>query len=226
MKKGFTLSEVLITLGIIGVIAALTIPAVVANYRNKIYVAQLKKVYGQILEATQTIMSDEQSDDFYTTSAGIPQDTSADNCKTGACYFLRNYFKTINENCGTGTHKCVGESYKSLNGTVLTAKPGGTYCVQTNNGATICAAHNSNNQVTSLTVDVNGKDEPNTAGRDVFSMDIKKDGSLSDYESGSNIPGIEGADADKCGNGSTSGINSAAAGCLTKIIEAGWKMEY
>ena len=34
-KKGFTLAEVLITLGIIGVIAALTMPAVVGNYKKQ-----------------------------------------------------------------------------------------------------------------------------------------------------------------------------------------------
>jgi len=34
-KKGFTLAEVLITLGIIGVVAAMTIPTLVANYQQK-----------------------------------------------------------------------------------------------------------------------------------------------------------------------------------------------
>jgi prepilin-type N-terminal cleavage/methylation domain-containing protein len=34
MKKGFTLAEVLITLAIIGVVAALTIPNVVKNYQK------------------------------------------------------------------------------------------------------------------------------------------------------------------------------------------------
>ena len=33
-KKGFTLAEVLITLGIIGVIAAITIPAIIGKYRR------------------------------------------------------------------------------------------------------------------------------------------------------------------------------------------------
>ena len=41
MKKGFTLAEVLITLGIIGVVAALTLPSLITNYRKKQTVAQL-----------------------------------------------------------------------------------------------------------------------------------------------------------------------------------------
>ena len=43
MKKGFTLAEVLITLGIIGVVAALTMPMLIQNYKNRVYVNQLKK---------------------------------------------------------------------------------------------------------------------------------------------------------------------------------------
>ena len=35
--KGFTLAEVLITLGIIGVVAALTIPTLMTNYKKKQY---------------------------------------------------------------------------------------------------------------------------------------------------------------------------------------------
>ena len=59
MKRGFTLSEVLITLGIVGVVAVLTVPSVMKNYRNRLYVSQLQKVYSQISEATVAIMRDE-----------------------------------------------------------------------------------------------------------------------------------------------------------------------
>lgn len=53
MKKGFTLAEVLITLGIIGVVAALTLPSLITNYRKKQTVAQLKKVYSELSQAAQ-----------------------------------------------------------------------------------------------------------------------------------------------------------------------------
>lgn len=48
---GFTLAEVLITLGIIGVVAALTIPALISNYRSKVAVTQLKKMYSVMSQA-------------------------------------------------------------------------------------------------------------------------------------------------------------------------------
>jgi len=42
-KQGFTLAEVLITLGIIGVVAALTMPSLIQNYKKKEYSVRLKK---------------------------------------------------------------------------------------------------------------------------------------------------------------------------------------
>ena len=47
-SAAFTLAEVLITLGIIGVVAALTIPTLVANYRENVLMAQFKKSYATV----------------------------------------------------------------------------------------------------------------------------------------------------------------------------------
>lgn len=51
MKNGFTLSEVLITLGIIGVVAAMTIPPVIQNHKKHVVETKLKKVYSTINQA-------------------------------------------------------------------------------------------------------------------------------------------------------------------------------
>ena len=48
MKKGFTLAEVLITLGIIGVVVALTLPSVIANYQKEKTLSYVKKFYNEI----------------------------------------------------------------------------------------------------------------------------------------------------------------------------------
>lgn len=47
-KKAFTLAEVLITLGIIGVVAAITIPGLITKYQKLATVVKLKKVYSQL----------------------------------------------------------------------------------------------------------------------------------------------------------------------------------
>ena len=36
MNKGFTLSEILISLGIVGIVAVLTVPGVMKNYQNRL----------------------------------------------------------------------------------------------------------------------------------------------------------------------------------------------
>ena len=50
-KQAFTLAEILITLGIIGLVAALTLPSVIANYQKKQTVVKLKKVYTTLSQA-------------------------------------------------------------------------------------------------------------------------------------------------------------------------------
>ena len=50
-KIAFTLAEVLITLGIIGVVAALTIPTLMANQRKKVVETRLAKFYSSINQA-------------------------------------------------------------------------------------------------------------------------------------------------------------------------------
>lgn len=50
-RCAFTLAEVLITLGIIGIIASLTIPALTAGYKKKEYSVRLKRFYSVISQA-------------------------------------------------------------------------------------------------------------------------------------------------------------------------------
>lgn len=51
MKKAFTLAEVLITLGIIGVVAALTLPVLIQNHRKHVVETRLEKFYSTINQA-------------------------------------------------------------------------------------------------------------------------------------------------------------------------------
>lgn len=51
MKRGFTLAEVLITLGIIGVVAAVTMPTLIQKQNEKATVTALKKFYSTISQA-------------------------------------------------------------------------------------------------------------------------------------------------------------------------------
>lgn len=57
-RVAFTLAEVLITLGIIGVVAAFTLPPLVTNYQKKQTVTQLKKVYTTLSQAFEHAKAD------------------------------------------------------------------------------------------------------------------------------------------------------------------------
>ena len=50
---GFTLAEVLITLGIIGVVAAITMPSLVASHQEKSRVELLVSTYSKLSEAVR-----------------------------------------------------------------------------------------------------------------------------------------------------------------------------
>ena len=52
-NQGFTLAEVLITLGIIGVVAALIIPMFIQNYKNQATASKLKQTYAILKQAEQ-----------------------------------------------------------------------------------------------------------------------------------------------------------------------------
>ena len=43
MKRGFTLAEVLITLGVIGVVSAMTLPSLINSIKDKHYHTALKR---------------------------------------------------------------------------------------------------------------------------------------------------------------------------------------
>lgn len=58
MKKAFTLAEVLITLGIIGIVAALTIPTFITEYRKKEYVTRLKTTYNLLDRLSKSLCAE------------------------------------------------------------------------------------------------------------------------------------------------------------------------
>ena len=99
--KGFTLAEVLITLAIIGVVAALTIPSVISNYQQQEFKTGLKKAVSVLNEAIQTNIAQD----------GItPYDRPRTN---GSIEFLDEYLKkhmsVIKDVVGSG----VGSRYLS-----------------------------------------------------------------------------------------------------------------
>ena len=57
-KQGFTLAEVLITLGIIGIVAALTIPMLVARHQEKVWLTSFFRVYSTLNNAYKRVQEE------------------------------------------------------------------------------------------------------------------------------------------------------------------------
>lgn len=73
--RGFTLAEVLITLGVIGVVAAMTIPGMITNYQKKQTAIEVKKAYtelNQILKMAIADHGDPSGWDYYSENE-LPQ---------------------------------------------------------------------------------------------------------------------------------------------------------
>ncbi|HPT41311.1 MAG TPA: type II secretion system protein [Candidatus Gastranaerophilaceae bacterium] len=183
-KKGFTLAEVLITLTIIGVIAALTIPNLIASYQKQQYVTQLKKVYTEISQAMKQVMADEGinkltlSDTLYCDyENGCDLDEALQRVGND---FLKKYFKVIKD-CGTEyPSPCFASKYNTINGNEGSVIPSG-YSVINVGGASISIFPTQKQYSGTIYVDINGLNPPNIYGRDLFTMAFFYDGSIDEF---------------------------------------------
>ncbi len=96
IKKGFTLSEVLIALVIIGVIAAITVPNIIANYRRTEASAKIKKFYSVMYQAAIKAQSEGNNWDYWAEDNAAGRDaTGAEAEEFGEKYLLPylSYYK-------------------------------------------------------------------------------------------------------------------------------------
>lgn len=168
---GFTLAEVLITLGIIGVVAALTIPTLMTAHKKHVTAAKLKRAVSSINQAIK--LSESENGEVENWDRTLPQNEFMDK-------YFRPYMK-ITQVCNPVTD-C---GYKStapwiyLNGTERGdySNPNFgdrtpfltmdgfmyTYSIFPNDSDLIMS---NNNRI--IIVDINGAEKPNQFGKDVF----------------------------------------------------------
>ncbi len=155
-KHAFTLAEVLITLGIIGVVAAMTLPTLTANYRKKESSARLKKFYSALSQAIMLSENENGPSLYWDKEKGIADDNEGNNQKALKYFnkYLKPYFKQIqfDENPDIDRDE-DGHSNK-----IKIYLADGTYFTFHNGDC----AH--------VRFDVNGDKNPNTYGRDLFSF--------------------------------------------------------
>lgn len=227
---GFTMTELLISLGIIGVVAAMTVPTLVAKHQRRVLLLGLQKTYSEFTQAIDLFIINEGAKKLnksYLSLKGASGDD--DNITKSAGKFLKKYFR-ISQDCGLTAQPCFAPTYKSINGTSKDFNCEG-YTIATENGAAIClvpAEMGSPDIAAIVYVDVNGKEKPNIGGRDIFSFQIYYDWSVDDGANPSmKKKGASGAQSNRAANFYNSCLSSSyGGGCFGKIINDNWKMDY
>ena len=149
-KIAFTLAEVLITLGIIGVVAAMTMPSLVANYEKKRTATAVKKAYSELSQALKLAEVDYGDMEYW----DYPDGLDVEENKAFVNRYITPYYKGVTMlqdgmiSDWTGISD-TGINFISSNGTIFSGKP------------------NSTNAFYVL-IDVNGFKKPNKMGTDIF----------------------------------------------------------
>lgn len=165
-KTAFTLAETLITLGIIGIVAAMTLPNLIAKYQEKQYKVTYKKVYSSL---NQSLKLAQESDeiDF---SFGKIGETGAYTAPSGKILkYLSKYYNaktTCFESNADKCWECDGEA-----GYLHATEPDWKGCGK-NTDAFIDASgveyYLYSPYEFPIVIDVNGHRKPNQLGRDRF----------------------------------------------------------
>lgn len=164
MKKalGFTLSEILITIGIIGIIATITIPPLINNYRKQMTVKKLKKTYSTLTQAIK--MSEAENGSI----SGWERNTKLEFWQT----YIFPYLKVVDiKEFGQIKPKI---SYTRANGTketMFTPFSSKSIVATLLDGSILILGTESDiSKGTSLTfgIDINGTQKPNIIGIDFF----------------------------------------------------------
>lgn len=175
-KHAFTMAEVLITLGIIGVVAAMTLPALINDLKNKDLESRFKKSYSVLSQAIQLIIENEYG--------GVTELSQSDFKAFGN--LLRKYMGTSksvgNINWGNATAgKFIQDNYKTLSGGVPDGKFN-DYAFYTKDGTMtvfLDTGHVTTQPEIFIAIDVNNVDnKPNKFGYDFFAFYLDSKGRL------------------------------------------------
>ena len=232
-RAAFTLAEVLITLGIIGIVAAVTIPTLVKNYEKRVTVTKLKKVYSTLNQimlksfadngpATQylsagAVVDAETTNNFFNTY-WLPYFRSPHVADYGTTFYKRSgAYHLLN---GVSNDVFIGTSdgrilFKDASGNIFLIRV--DYWDQTydslGNSISAIARYNTTQLIW---VDLNGEREPNTFGKDLFAF-------VADFSANNVVPSGYGLSDTKINNNCKK--DGRGHYCAAKIMKDGWKIK-
>ena len=174
-KIAFTLAEVLITLGIIGVVAAMTMPSLIQSYKEKATVTAVKQSYSIFAQALKMVTIDNPD-----LSALTDSKLSAKENSQIMFNEISKHIKKV-KSCDVGG-RCMASTYVNINNQILPRK---NWEDENNlvtgvlaNGTGFWILNLPNNTVGQIGIDINGDKRPNKLGVDFFWFTFGMDGNL------------------------------------------------
>ena len=238
-KAAFTLAEILITLAVIGIVAALTIPNLVMKYKEKVTVTKLRKAYSIINSAYQMALLENGDFDnwgFYKTGIVETDEDGNLHFNDTAIYDMSLLWEKIGKNLNI-TEKCMPEqnnctrikAYYNLNGEERRSDINNVPNITLNNGMVLiggwvnsASCTNKNDICSDFAIDINGsKQPPNAFGQDIFYFYIHPNNIMP--IGGKTEPSSSRTFENNCNRTSTS--EDAGYGCTAWVIEKG-NMDY
>ena len=180
----FTLAEVLITLGIIGVVAAMTLPTLINKFQSKAFETAFKKQYSILNNAIDFLQVDQSLRECYLIIASCPTedrptngcyssiDSDCANLKSGLIEKLK--LKPVTNDVSYPTRaQVLSEGGITINSTVsYDGIVKGALAFMLPDGAIIMFSDVNSYAKTAVIVDVNGKQLPNKWGYDAFYLTL------------------------------------------------------
>lgn len=223
--KAFTLSEVLITLVVIGVIAAISVPTIAPNLQKQ-YVERCKKVYSTLAQSANRAIADNGSMDLWEVPDGDIREKNK--------FFVKNFVLpyVINaKDCGDSSDGQCKFDYKWMNENEIKSLSYDWHKVILNDGSAIAFQTNGSMDSDYCFVlayaDINGGKKPNKFGRDIYTFvywlknpNVSRAGRFEAYGndwSRQNLLTSKGTNA--CNKGSSGQL------CAALLMKDSWEMK-
>ena len=174
-NPGFTLTEILLAIAIVGLIAALVLPAMVTNYQNRALELGFNRELNALNETVRGLAVTENKLDFFSTI--MYSDSEPEGYDETSGKFVKKYLK-VSKYCGDNNGDCFAEKYYNYNDSTHKKE---VYeplykgaCASLKNGASICITPQVGGTQIAGFLDINGKKGPNILNRDLrpFTIDI------------------------------------------------------
>ena len=177
----FTLAEVLITIGVIGIVAAIALPSLINHYNDKVLETRYKKSKNILINGYKLMMAKEQVFDI--------KDLSVMKCQDMDCFVSahKEVFKTVRDSSSSDISEAFASDYtipgvpeKQDFSSMASQLP----AFQITDGMSFIAFPNMpDNGSMGFYADLNGKSEPNIAGEDFFLFSVSGNGVFTDMTS-------------------------------------------